>query len=141
MPCYQPSRIKQVRERKQVMKDNKKNAELERACRLRTCRFIHIFIVISSFFSLFSLLTFLYFVYCPVKISLDRVQETWEKNSGPFHIKRVAEHYGVFRDLFPKAYFVPQVPLRIYYSQDNSGQVHYGNRLTPSEVCSKKSKL
>lgn len=64
------------------------------------------------------------------------MQETWEKSSGPFQIRRLAEHYGVFRDLFPMAYFLPQVPLRICYSQDNSGQVHYGNRLTPSEVCS-----
>lgn len=71
----------------------------------------------------------------PVKIPLDKVQETWEKSSGPFQIKRLAEHYGVFRDLFPMAYFLPQVPVQISYGQDNGVEVHYGNRLTPTEVC------
>ncbi|XP_031699539.1 large ribosomal subunit protein mL38 [Anarrhichthys ocellatus] len=107
LPYYRPGRTKEARERKQVMKENKKNVELERACRLRT-----------------------------FKIPLDQVQERWEKSSGPFHIKRLADHYGVFRDLFPMAYFLPQVSLRICYSQDNSGQVHYGNRLTPTEASS-----
>lgn len=105
LPYCRPCRTKEVKERRQVMKENKKNAELERTSRLRT-----------------------------FKIPLDRVQETWEKSSGPFHIKRLAEHYGVFRDLFPMAYFLPQISLRISYSQDNSGQVHYGNRLTPTEA-------
>lgn len=81
------------------------------------------------------LLTFLYFIFPADKIPVDRVQETWEKTSAPFHVKRLADHYGVFRDLFPMAYFVPQVSLRICYRQDSSGQVHYGNRLTPTEVC------
>ncbi|XP_038591378.1 39S ribosomal protein L38, mitochondrial [Micropterus salmoides] len=107
LPYYRPGRIKEVRERRQVMKDNKRNAELERASRLRT-----------------------------LKIPLDRVQETWEKSSGPFHIKRLAEHYGVFKDLFPMAYFLPQVSLHICYNQDNSGQVHYGNQLTPTGAAS-----
>ncbi|XP_026171410.1 large ribosomal subunit protein mL38 [Mastacembelus armatus] len=105
LPYSRPCRTKEVRERRQVMTDNKKNIFLERASRLRT-----------------------------FKISLDRVQETWEKTSGPFNIKRLADHYGVFRDLFPMAYFLPQVSLRIYYCQDNSVQVHYGNRLTPTEA-------
>ncbi|XP_033466785.1 large ribosomal subunit protein mL38 [Epinephelus lanceolatus] len=103
LPYYRPSR--EYREKKQLLKDNKKNVELERALRLRT-----------------------------FKIPLDRVQETWEKRAAPFHIKRVADHYGVFRDLFPMAYFLPHVPLRICYGQDNSGQVYYGNRLTPTEA-------
>lgn len=62
------------------------------------------------------------------------MKETWKKSSGPFHIQRLADHYEVFRDLFPMAYFLPQVSLLICYSQDNGGQVHYGNRLTPTEV-------
>ncbi|KAM7382115.1 hypothetical protein PAMA_012808 [Pampus argenteus] len=107
LPYYRPSRLKEVRERSRVMKENKESAELERAFRLRTFR-----------------------------ISVDRVQETWEKSSGLFHIKRLADHYGVFRDLFPMAYFLPQISLRICHGQDNSGQVHYGNRLTPTEAAS-----
>uniref|UniRef100_UPI0037E90E41 large ribosomal subunit protein mL38 n=1 Tax=Semicossyphus pulcher TaxID=241346 RepID=UPI0037E90E41 len=107
LPTYQLCRVKAVRERKQVMKQNKTNVELERAARLRT-----------------------------FKIRIDQVQETWEKTSAPFHVMRLADHYGVFRDLFPMAYFLPQVPLHIGYGQDNSGQVHYGNRLTPTEAAS-----
>ncbi|XP_053197342.1 39S ribosomal protein L38, mitochondrial [Scomber japonicus] len=107
LPYCRPRRTKEVRERRQVMKENKKNVELERSSRLRT-----------------------------FKIPLDRVQETWEKNSGPFHVKRLAEHYGVYKDLFPKAHFLPLVSLQISYSQDSSAQVHYGNRLTPTEAAS-----
>ncbi|XP_040923023.1 39S ribosomal protein L38, mitochondrial isoform X2 [Toxotes jaculatrix] len=107
LPYYRPCRTKEVKERRQVIKDNKSNVELETASRLRT-----------------------------FKISVDRVQETWEKNTGPFHIQRLAEHYGVFRDLFPKAYFLPQVSLRVCYGQDDSGRVYYGNRLTPTEAAS-----
>ncbi|XP_059181400.1 39S ribosomal protein L38, mitochondrial [Centropristis striata] len=107
LSSYRTSRIKEVRERKQVVKANKNNPELERAFRLRT-----------------------------FKIPLDRVHEVWQKTCAPAHIRRLADHYGVFRDLFPKAYFLPQVPLQIFYSQDRSGQVHYGNRLTPTEAAS-----
>ncbi|XP_056153150.1 39S ribosomal protein L38, mitochondrial [Lampris incognitus] len=107
LPRDSTSRGKQVKERTQVLKENKQNEELERAARLRT-----------------------------FKINLDRVQEIWEKSNGPFQIKRLADHYGVFRDLFPVAYFLPQVTIRVNYSQDNSGQVHYGNRLTPTEASS-----
>lgn len=107
LPYYQTSMTKNTRERKAIMKQNKTNVELERAARLRT-----------------------------LKVPLDRVQDCWEKSSGPFHIKRLAEHYGVFRDLFPMAYFLPQVPVRISYGQENSGRVFYGNRLTPSEAAS-----
>ncbi|XP_053702900.1 39S ribosomal protein L38, mitochondrial [Synchiropus splendidus] len=105
LPCHQPSRTKEVRERGKVMKANKQDVDLERACRLRT-----------------------------FKIPLDRVQESWESSCGPYHIKKLADHYGVFRDLFPQAFFLPQIPLQIHYSQEPSSQVHYGNTLTPTEA-------
>ncbi|KAK5602605.1 hypothetical protein CRENBAI_006578 [Crenichthys baileyi] len=107
LPYCSPSRTKEVKERRNVMRENKRNVELERASRLRT-----------------------------LKISLDRVQQTWEKTSGPFDIKKLADHYGVFRDLFPMAYFLPQVTLCISYSQGADGRVHYGNQLTPTEAAS-----
>uniref|UniRef100_A0A8C6SI57 Mitochondrial ribosomal protein L38 n=1 Tax=Neogobius melanostomus TaxID=47308 RepID=A0A8C6SI57_9GOBI len=103
LPYDQPNRTRQVRERKQHMKENKRNTELERAARLRT-----------------------------LKVPLERVQQTWVQTSAPFHIRRLAEHYGVYRDLFPNAYFLPQVPLKVCHGPD--GSVHYGNRLTPTEV-------
>ncbi|XP_076024039.1 large ribosomal subunit protein mL38 [Genypterus blacodes] len=107
LPYCRPRRTTEARERKRVMKENKDNMELERAARLRT-----------------------------FKIPLERVQDTWERTGGPFHVQRLADHYGVFRDLFPMAIFLPQVPLRVSYGQDAGGQVHYGNRLTPTEAAS-----
>ncbi|KAG7271212.1 hypothetical protein CRUP_003389 [Coryphaenoides rupestris] len=105
LPCHRAARTAEVRERRQVVKAVKKNAELEKATRLGT-----------------------------FKIALDRVQDGWEKHSAAFHISRLAHHYGVFRDLFPKAHFLPQVLLGISYGQDRRNSVYYGNRLTPTEA-------
>ncbi|KAM4526909.1 large ribosomal subunit protein mL38 [Fundulus diaphanus] len=107
LPYCRPSRTKEVKERRHAMRENKRNAELERASRLRT-----------------------------LKISLDRVQQTWEKTGRPLDVKKLADHYGVFRDLFPMAYFLPQVTLRVSYSQGADGQVHHGNQLTPAVAAS-----
>lgn len=73
-------------------------------------------------------------VVFPVKVSLDRVQAGWEETSGPYHVQRLADHYGIFKDLFPMAYFYPRFILRVSYGQDSPAQVHYGNHLTPTEV-------
>ncbi|XP_068161330.1 large ribosomal subunit protein mL38 isoform X2 [Antennarius striatus] len=104
LPCCQ---IREVRERKKKIQENKKNAELEKAYRLRS-----------------------------FKIQVDQVQKAWGKTSAPYHIKRLAEHYGVFKDLFPMAYFLPQVTLHIRYSQDKTSQVYCGKQLTPTETAS-----
>ncbi|XP_028821115.1 large ribosomal subunit protein mL38 [Denticeps clupeoides] len=103
LPYQRPSRTKEAKERRITLKENKHNAELERAMRLRT-----------------------------FKMPLDRVKAEWEKTNGPYHVQRLAEHYGVFRDLFPMAYFVPRVMLRVGYGQD--GGVHYGNQLPASKA-------
>ncbi|XP_024120245.1 39S ribosomal protein L38, mitochondrial [Oryzias melastigma] len=107
LPCRASHRRKEEKERRQVMRNNRSSVELERAARLRT-----------------------------LKVDLDRVQETWEQTAAPFHVRRLADHYGVFRDLFPNAYFLPQVTLRIRYGQDGAAQVHHGNRLTPTQAAS-----
>ncbi|KAK2866635.1 hypothetical protein Q7C36_002691 [Tachysurus vachellii] len=107
LPHCRPSRLKEVRERRKVMKENKMNPELERATRLRTFR-----------------------------IPLDEVKQEWEKTNGPYHIQRLAEHYGIYRDLFPMAYFVPRVMLRVAYGDDSNAMVHYGNHLSPSQASS-----
>lgn len=134
LPYHRPNRTSEVKQRKQVMKANKKNVELERALRLRTCKASHtrrkkkmethckvIHFSISS-------------LSPSVKIPLGRVQDAWAKSGGPVQIQRLADHYGVFRDLFPMAYFLPQVPLHVCYSQENAAHVYHGNRLTPTEV-------
>ncbi|XP_043087098.1 39S ribosomal protein L38, mitochondrial [Puntigrus tetrazona] len=105
LPYQRPSRKTQVKERKKVVLENKKNPELERENRLRTFR-----------------------------IPLDRVKTQWEQTNGPYHIQRLAEHYGIYQDLFPMAYFVPRVMLRVAYGEDGGAAVHYGNHLTPSQA-------
>ncbi|KAI5103515.1 39S ribosomal protein L38, mitochondrial isoform X1, partial [Silurus meridionalis] len=107
LPYCRPSRVKEVRERRKIIKENKKNPELERDARLLTFR-----------------------------IALDQVKQEWEKTNGPYHIQRLAEHYGIYRDLFPMAYFVPRVMLRVSYADDSSATVHYGNHLSPSQASS-----
>ncbi|KAK1794226.1 hypothetical protein P4O66_011118, partial [Electrophorus voltai] len=105
LPHCRPSRKVEVKERIRVTKQNKNNSDLERATRLRTFR-----------------------------IPLDRVKAEWEKTNGPHHIRRLAEHYGIYQDLFPMAYFVPRVMLRVAYGDDSSAMVHYGNHLSPSQA-------
>ncbi|XP_030629787.1 LOW QUALITY PROTEIN: large ribosomal subunit protein mL38 [Chanos chanos] len=105
LPHCRPSRTKEARDRKKQVKENRCNPELERAARLRNFR-----------------------------IPLERVRAEWEVTSGPYHIQRLAEHYGVYRDLFPMAYFVPRIMLRVTYGDDNSAAVHFGNHLTPSKA-------
>uniref|UniRef100_A0A8C1DX37 Mitochondrial ribosomal protein L38 n=1 Tax=Cyprinus carpio carpio TaxID=630221 RepID=A0A8C1DX37_CYPCA len=89
-----------VKERKKVMLENKNNPEMERDNRLR--RF---------------------------SIPLDRVKAQWQQTNGPYHIKRLSEHYGVHEDLFPMTYCVPRVMLHM-----ERAAVHYGNHLTLSQA-------
>ncbi|XP_069510838.1 large ribosomal subunit protein mL38 isoform X2 [Ambystoma mexicanum] len=107
LPYNPPSRRKELRERVQRMKQNRRSPELERASRLKT-----------------------------LQIPLHDVRAEWERTSGPLHLQRVAEHYGIYRDLFDSATFVPRVPLRIEYSQNQEWAmpVYHGNVVTPSEA-------
>ncbi|NXE12838.1 RM38 protein, partial [Lophotis ruficrista] len=107
LPHDKLPRAKEIKERKKVLRENHQNAEMERAARLRT-----------------------------VLIPLDAVRADWEKTSGPFHKQRVAEHCGIFRDLFEGATFTPRVTLRVQYSPDDEHfvPVYYGNMVTPTEA-------
>uniref|UniRef100_A0A8C2JCG1 Mitochondrial ribosomal protein L38 n=1 Tax=Cyprinus carpio TaxID=7962 RepID=A0A8C2JCG1_CYPCA len=62
-------------------------------------------------------------------IPLDRVKAQWQQTNGPYHIKRLSEHYGVYEDLFPMTYCVPRVMLHM-----ERAAVHYGNHLTLSQA-------
>ncbi|XP_071620732.1 large ribosomal subunit protein mL38 [Heliangelus exortis] len=109
LPRPQLLQANSTRERKKILKENRQNAEMERAARLRT-----------------------------VLIPLDEVKAEWERTSGPFHKQRVAEHCGIFRDLFKGATFTPWVTLRVEYSQEDEHlvPVYHGNMVTPSEASS-----
>lgn len=71
-----------------------------------------------------------------VQVPLKEVKEEWLKTAGPLHIRRVAEHYGVYDDLFGDAYFTPRVKLDVRYKLTDESYlpVHRGNVIKPSEV-------
>ncbi|XP_075682108.1 large ribosomal subunit protein mL38 isoform X2 [Rhinoderma darwinii] len=106
-PYYSSSMKERIKAHKEVLKANHRNPELERASRHRT-----------------------------LIIPLDEVRAEWERTCGPKHIERVAEHYGVYKDLFGEATFVPRVTLRIQYNTEEHAvmPVYYGNVVTPSEA-------
>ncbi|KAM5136076.1 large ribosomal subunit protein mL38 [Mantella aurantiaca] len=107
LPYFPPS-LKELRKTQKLLcRDNHSNAELEKAARHRT-----------------------------LQIPLDDVRAEWERTSGPHHIQRAAEHYGVYKDLFGEATFVPRVTLQVQYSAEHNTvmPVYYGNVVSPSEA-------
>ncbi|CAH1779395.1 unnamed protein product, partial [Owenia fusiformis] len=71
-----------------------------------------------------------------LKIPLDEVSKEWQKESSSEHNLRIADHYGVYKDLFGYAYFSPVKPLAVTYNGDSneSVPVYTGNVLTPSQA-------
>lgn len=68
-------------------------------------------------------------------LNLKQVKNDWLKTSGPFHVSRLAEHYGVFEHLFGAAYFIPRVELNVSFQNgDIASPVYYGNIVKPSEA-------
>ncbi|KPP63245.1 39S ribosomal protein L38, mitochondrial-like [Scleropages formosus] len=111
LPGSQSSRSERAKERYRLVKENRHNPEMEKASRQLTCVY-----------------------YLPLKIPVDRVQAEWECTAGPFQLRDVAMHYGVYRDLFPGAFFIPRVMLRVAYGNEATSHVHYGNHITPTEA-------
>ena len=71
-----------------------------------------------------------------VKIPLIDVEKDWRKESATGHLQTVAEHYGIYQDLFDGDYFAPVVHLHICYQYDGDlvTPVYHGNRIFPAEV-------
>ena len=70
-------------------------------------------------------------------VDLNQVKQDWLNTNGPFRIRKLAEHFGVFEHLFGKyAYFTPRVFLDIKYkiAEDKLSPVFYGNTVKPSEA-------
>ena len=69
-------------------------------------------------------------------IDLNSVQTEYHKEFGPTQIKIVAEHYGIFRDLFDNAIFYPYLPLDVCYdyNEEQVTPVYSGNFILPCEV-------
>ncbi|XP_060080661.1 large ribosomal subunit protein mL38-like [Ylistrum balloti] len=64
------------------------------------------------------------------------LNDLWYSYSWSQDQRAVAEHYGLYRDLFHSAYFYPQFPLNIFYEYDSETDtaVYNGNMISPSEV-------
>ncbi|XP_075229396.1 large ribosomal subunit protein mL38-like [Lycorma delicatula] len=68
-------------------------------------------------------------------IPLDEVYEDWKKTVGPYQIKDIAEHYGIFNDLYGDAFFLPIVIMDISYkSNEGFVPVFRGNDVKPSQA-------
>ncbi|XP_075418346.1 large ribosomal subunit protein mL38 [Tenrec ecaudatus] len=107
LPPPKSCRAQQLLERKQVLRELRASVEAERAARLRTAQ-----------------------------IPLKAVQDEWERACGPYHKQRLAEYYGLYRDLFHGATFVPWVPLHVAYAvgEEDLMPVYYGNEVAPTEA-------
>ncbi|KXJ76062.1 hypothetical protein RP20_CCG010410 [Aedes albopictus] len=126
-PHLKPARSEQLKERLAHLKAQRANPELEKASRAKTREYFLCRDVMGGRY------------YEPVTISVtvdpELVKQDWLTTSGPFHIKRLAEHYGVFEHLYGSAYFVPRVHLQIAFNNgDVASPVYYGNVLKPSEA-------
>ena len=71
-----------------------------------------------------------------VLVPLEEVADDWAVESGPHQIRAVAEHFGIYKDLFGAAYFLPVVDLQVNYNYDEEyvTPVFRGNIIPPSEV-------
>nr|XP_037283517.1 39S ribosomal protein L38, mitochondrial-like [Rhipicephalus microplus] len=71
-----------------------------------------------------------------LKIQYDEARQEWKKTHAPKHVKEIADHYGVFRDLYEFGFFHPVIPLDILYEQNAEyfSPVYYGNIILPSEA-------
>ncbi|KRT83841.1 hypothetical protein AMK59_3674, partial [Oryctes borbonicus] len=101
-PAETQSRSEVLKKRLETTKVNKNNPELEKLARTRQ-----------------------------LLLDLDEVQNEWLYTEGPTHIKTIADHYGVYQDLFGDAYFMPRVPLKVSFGDL---PVYYGNMIKPSEA-------
>lgn len=94
----------QLKERIAHVRLQRKNAELEKAARTRT-----------------------------LSINLEDAKKDYFQTCGQFHLRRIADHFGIYNDLFGNAYFVPRVPLSIKYTSEDgqNNLVHCGNVIKP----------
>ncbi|XP_043463202.1 39S ribosomal protein L38, mitochondrial [Leptopilina heterotoma] len=69
------------------------------------------------------------------KLDLRVAKNDWLKTTAPLEIRKIAEHYGIFNDLFGDAYFHPTIPLTIDYNvKDMVAKVSRGNFITARDT-------
>ncbi|CDW55555.1 phosphatidylethanolamine binding protein [Trichuris trichiura] len=76
-----------------------------------------------------------------LKLDLQEVEEEGGIENEPQRLKLIAEHFGIYEDLFEKnCFFYPVVNLRASFSVDTEDgvayrPVYFGNLITPTEAC------
>lgn len=68
-----------------------------------------------------------------VVIPLETVRRDWMAKNEFSTTTKLARHYGIFEHMFEQNEFTPSVRIIVKFGE--SDQVHYGNFLTPSQVC------
>ena len=66
-----------------------------------------------------------------MSVPLGDIQNEWYKEFGRKHLVTVANHFGLYRDIYGMT-FEPQVSMEISF--DNKKNVYFGNIIKPSEV-------
>ncbi|XP_045477739.1 39S ribosomal protein L38, mitochondrial [Harmonia axyridis] len=68
-------------------------------------------------------------------IDLDEAYKEWSVTIAPQHLKRIADHYGIFEHLYGYAYFYPKVALDVTFSSDDVlYPVYFGNTIKPEDA-------
>lgn len=109
-PFLRPARSAELKQRLEQLKAIRKDPNLEQLARKNKCKkFLKVLCDLAADFFLLSL---------QVEINMDEAKQNWMKTAGPFHIRKIAEHYGVFEHLFGKhAFFTPRVWMEINVSR------------------------
>lgn len=80
------------------------------------------------------------YIMFAVEVPIEEVAEQDFEGHGQERIHALANHFGIFRDLFGDAFFYPKMKLKVGYTvkeeEDMVNPVFHGNKLLPEEVCS-----
>ena len=71
------------------------------------------------------------------EIAFDKIHDAYRMENQPLDTFTAAKHYGLFRDLFQNAFFVPVTELNIFFDineDDLVMPVCRGNHIYPSHV-------
>ncbi|XP_023296113.2 39S ribosomal protein L38, mitochondrial [Lucilia cuprina] len=106
-PKLKSTRSEQLKERLSYVKAQRANGELEKKARIND-----------------------------LLIDLSEVQKDYANTTRGYDLRIIADHYGIFEDLFGAAYFVPRVNLNIQYqaTEDTLIPVYNGNIIKPLEA-------
>jgi hypothetical protein len=79
----------------------------------------------------------IFFVFFKVRLPIDEVHnDCLSSKHFSTNLRMIADHYGLFDDLFKHGYFIPRIPLHVNYPYDNDQvtPVYSGNRLYAKDV-------